>query len=342
MSRKTQIVVTVGPKTESEEMVKKLIDAGMDVARFNCSHDTHETFVKRTEIIRRLSPNHKKVKILADLQGPRIRVGDMPKEGRVLTTGEEIVFSTYVCGDIKEDEIVIRDPYLHEDVKEGDKILLDNGTMEAYVTKVHQHKITAKVIFGGILYSNKGVNLPLTKTTTSAITDKDKVDIEFAKEMKFDYVALSFVSCREDLELLRFLLGEDGPKIISKIETGVAIQNLNDIIELSDAIMVARGDLGIETPMERLPLLQKEIINKTRYAGKPVITATQMIDSMVKSPYPTRAEVSDIANAVLDGTSAVMLSNETAVGDYPIEALEVMSKVCSETEDFIKNRTVLL
>lgn len=342
MSRKTQIVVTVGPKTESPDMIKKLIEAGMDVARFNFSHDVHEAFEQRAKLIRKYSLLKKKVKILADLQGPRIRVGDMPKEGRTLKDGENIVFTTNVCGAIKKDEIVIKDPYLHEDVKKGDVILLDNGIMEAYVTRVHEHKIEAKILRGGTLFSNKGVNLPLTKTTTSAITDKDKLDIEFIKKMKFDYVALSFVSCREDLELLRHLLGENGPKIISKIETGQAIKNLHDIIELSDAIMVARGDLGIETPVEKLPLLQKEIINKTKYAGKPVITATQMLDSMVKSPYPTRAEVSDIANAIIDGTSALMLSNETAVGDYPVEALTFMAKVAQATENYINNGQVLL
>ncbi|OQB06741.1 MAG: Pyruvate kinase [bacterium ADurb.Bin212] len=342
MARKTQIVVTVGPKTESPEMIKKLIEGGMDVARFNFSHDVHESFEKRAKLIRKYSSLRKKVKILADLQGPRIRVGDMPKEGRTLRDGEKIVFTTHVCGAIKKEEVVIRDPYLHEDVKKGDIILLDNGIMEAYVTGVHEHKIEAKILRGGTLFSNKGVNLPLTKTTTSAITDKDKKDIEFIKKMKFDYVALSFVSCKEDLELLRHLLGEGGPKIISKIETGQAIQNLHDIIELSDAIMVARGDLGIETPMEKLPLLQKEIINKTKYAGKPVITATQMLDSMVKSPHPTRAEVSDIANAIIDGTSALMLSNETAVGDYPLQALNMMAKVAEATEDYINNGKVLL
>ena len=342
MTRKTQIVVTVGPKCESPEMIKKLIEGGMDVARFNCSHDTQETFEKRAKLIRKYSSSKRKVKILADLQGPRIRVGTMPEKGRTLKDGEKVVFSTHVCNDIKKTEIVIKDPYLHEDVKVGDIILLDNGIMELYVTKVHQHKIEAKVIHGGVLYSNKGVNLPLTKTTTSAITDKDKLDIEFAKRMKFDYVALSFVSCKEDLLLLRQLLGEKGPRIVSKIETALSITNLNDIIEHSDAIMVARGDLGIETPIERLPILQKEIIYKTISAGKPVITATQMLDSMVKSPYPTRAEVSDIANAVLDGTSGVMLSNETAVGVDPLKALDMMSKVVVATEDYIRNRTVSL
>lgn len=342
MARKTQIVVTVGPKSESPEMIKKLIESGMDVARFNCSHDTHETFEKRTKLIRKYSRLRRKIKILADLQGPRIRVGEMPQKGRTLKEGEKVIFTTHVCKEIKKNEIVIKDPYLHEDVKVGDIILLDNGIMELYVIGVNQHKIEAKVIHGGTLYSNKGVNLPLTKTTTSAITDKDKKDIEFAKRMKFDYVALSFVSTKEDLLLLRSLLGENGPKIISKIETALSIENLHDIIEHSDGIMVARGDLGIETPIERLPILQKEIIYKTISAGKPVITATQMLDSMVKSPFPTRAEVSDIANAVLDGTSAVMLSNETAVGADPIKALTIMSKVVEATEEYLANRRVTL
>lgn len=341
MTRKTQIVVTVGPKTESPEMIKKLIEGGMDVARFNCSHDTHETFERRAKLIRKYSLlKRRKVKILADLQGPRIRVGEMPAKGRTLAEGEKVVFSSNICGEIKKNEIVIKDPYIHEDVKVGDIILLDNGIMELFVTKTYQHKIEAKVLQGGVLFSNKGVNLPMTKTTTNAITDKDRSDIEFAKKMKFDYVALSFVSCKEDLVLLRSLLGENGPKIVSKIETGVAIQNLDEIIALSDSIMVARGDLGIETPIQRLPILQKEIIFKSINAGKPVITATQMLDSMVNSPFPTRAEVSDIANAVLDGTSAVMLSNETAVGQYPLEALSMMGKVIDSTEDYLNSRTV--
>lgn len=341
MSRKTQIVVTIGPKSEAPETIKEFIKNGMNIARFNCSHDTEDTFKKRIKYIRKYSKTGS-IKLLADLQGPRIRVGDIPIAGRKIRDGEKVIFSTNVCGDIKKNEIVIRDPYLHQDVKVGDIILLDNGAMELYATAVHQHKIEAKVIRGGILYSNKGVNLPLTKTTTSAITEKDKADIEFAKSMKFDYVALSFVSGREDLILLRSLLGENGPKIISKIETAQSIKNLHEIISLSDAIMVARGDLGIETPIEKLPMLQKEIIFKSISSGKPVITATQMLDSMVVSPYPTRAEVSDIANAVLDGTTAVMLSNETAVGAYPLKALQMMSKIIEATEDIINRKEIKL
>lgn len=343
MTRKTQIVVTVGPNTETSEMVGKLIDNGMNVARFNFSHDTHETFAKRAKLIKNLSMRKfKKVKILADLQGPRIRVGDMPKAGRNLNVGETVVFTTNVCKDIKPHEIVIKDPHLHEDVKKGEVILLDNAVMEALVTSVTNHKITAKITRGGILFSNKGVNLPLTQTTTRALTDKDKKDILFIKKMKFDFVALSFVSSKQDVLELRELLGDKGPKIISKIETAQAMKNIDEIIDVSDGVMVARGDLGVENPIELVPLLQKEIISKARWSGKPSITATQMLDSMVKNPIPTRAEVSDIANAIFDGTSAVMLSNETAVGDYPIEALEVMNKVAEATENYISNRTYYL
>lgn len=343
MKTSTQIVVTVGPKTESPEMTKNLISNGLDIARFNFSHDTHETFANRAKLLRRAAAlKLKKIKILADLQGPRIRIGDLPAKGRTLRDGEKVTFSTHVCQDIKKNEIVIRDPYLHEDVKKGDIILLDNGTMEAYVLNVHQHKIETKITRGGILFSNKGINLPLTKTTTSALTEKDKSDIEFIKKMKFDYVALSFVSSAKDIEDLRALLGANGPKIISKIETTHSIDNLSEIIEVSDGVMVARGDLGVEFPIEKVPLLQKRIISKARWAGKPVITATEMLASMVENPVPTRAEVSDIANAVLDGTSAVMMSNETAVGKYPIEALKMMSRVVEETEQFIENRAVYL
>lgn len=343
MKRKTQIVVTVGPKTESYEKIKELVSSGMDVARFNFSHDTHESFAKRAKAIRKACRlKSKKVKILADLQGPRIRVGEMPKEGRVLKIGQKVTFTTSVCKAIKKGEIVIKDPYLHGDVKKDDLILLDNGAMQVQVTDVHNHKIEAKVVHGGVLFSNKGINLPFTKTTTNAITDKDKIDIAFIKKMKFEYVALSFVSCREDILYLRKLIGEKGPKIISKIETAQSMKNLNEIIEVSDGIMVARGDLGIETPIDELPLIQKEIIYKTHCANKPVITATEMLASMVKSPTPTRAEVSDIANAVIDGTSAVMLSNESAVGDYPIEAVKLMSKVVVATEKYLEERAVYL
>ena len=343
MSRKTQIVVTVGPATESKEMIAKLIDGGMNVARFNFSHDTHETFAKRAKTIRLIAARKlKKVKILADLQGPRIRVGEMPKEGRVLNDGETVVFTTHVCQAIAKDEIVIKDAFLHEDVKRGDVILLDNAVMEALVTKVNNHKITAKITRGGILFSNKGVNLPLTKTTTSALTDKDKRDIEFIKKAKFDYVALSFVSTENDVKELKQLLGEKGPKVISKIETAQAMENIDAIISASDGVMVARGDLGVENPIEKVPMLQKAIISKAKWWGKPSITATQMLDSMVKNPIPIRAEVSDIANAIFDGTSAIMLSNETAVGDYPLEALAVMDKVAVETENYIENRRCYL
>lgn len=343
MKTRTQIVVTVGPKTESPAMIKNLISSGLDIARFNFSHDTHETFAKRAKLIRTTARLRlKKVKILADLQGPRIRVGNLPAKGRVLKDGEKVTFCTNVCGDIQKNEIVIRDPYLHEDVKKGDIILLDNGTMEAYVLNIHQHKIETKITRGGILFSNKGINLPLTETTTSALTDKDKADIEFIKKLKFDYVALSFVSTKKDVLDLKKLLGKNGPKIISKIETAQSIQNLSEIIEASDGVMVARGDLGVEFPIEKVPILQKRIISKARWAGKPVITATEMLASMINNPYPTRAEVSDIANAVLDGTSAVMMSNETAVGNYPIESLKMMKRVVAETENYIENRAVYL
>lgn len=343
MKTRTQIVVTVGPKTESPAMIKNLIISGLDIARFNFSHDTHETFAKRAKVIRSIARRKlKKVKIIADLQGPRIRVGNLPSRGRELKDGEKITFCTNVCGEIKKNEIVIRDPYLHEDVEKGDIILLDNGTMEANVISVQQHKIETRITRGGILFSNKGINLPLTTTTTSALTEKDKADIEFIIKKKFDYVALSFVSNKEDVMELRKLLGENGPKIISKIETAKAIQNLAEIIDVSDGVMVARGDLGVEFPVEKVPLLQKMIISKARWAGKPVITATEMLASMVENHVPSRAEVSDIANAVLDGTSAVMLSNESAVGKHPILALKMMKRVVAETENYIENWAVYL
>ena len=334
--RSTKIIATVGPTCEKPSEIKSLISSGMDVARFNFSHDTHEVFKLRTKRIRSEAKRQKKeVKILGDLKGPRIRIGQLPKEGRQLNPGEKIVFTTNTCKDIRENEIIINDPYLHQDVKKGDMILLDNGSMEVEVKRVRQHKIEAEVIQGGILFSNKGVNLPRTKITTPAITDKDREDVRFAIRNKFDFVALSFVGTGQDIRDLRKLLGRSKVKIIAKIERQEALENFSEILKESDGIMVARGDLGIEAQLENVPIIQKEIIKQCRLYNKPAIVATQMLDSMVASPIPTRAEVSDIANAVLDGASAVMLSNETASGKYPIKALNWMRRIVEKTESYL-------
>lgn len=335
--RSTKIIATVGPTCEKPSQIKTLIEEGLNIARFNFSHDSHDVFSKRLKLLRSEAKKQKReIKILGDLKGPRIRVGELPAEGRKLEVGEKVTFTTNVCKDIRPTEIVINDPYLHQDVKKGEPILLADGEISLDVTKVHNHKIEAVVIHGGILYSNKGVNLPRTSITTPAITQKDREDIKWIRRNKLDYVALSFVSNAEDIRTLRKLLGRDKIKIVAKIERRLALDNFSEILKESDAIMVARGDLGVETPLENVPFIQKEIIKQCNLAGKMVIVATQMLSSMVSSPTPTRAEVSDIANAVLDGAGVVMLSNETASGKYPLLALEWMRKVVERTESYLK------
>lgn len=334
--RSTSIVCTIGPTCESPEQLKKMVEEGMDIARFNFSHDTHEVFLKRLKIIRSEIKRQKRdVLVLGDLKGPRIRVGKLPEDGRVLAVGQKIIFTTSSDPKVNDDEIVINDPNLHKDLKVGDIILLDNGDMEVQVRKINRHKIETKVIQGGVLFSNKGINLPQTKVTTPVITEKDIEDIKFAKRAKLDYLALSFISTADDIRKLKNILGRSKIKVIAKIERQEALENFSEILKEADGVMVARGDLGIEAQLENVPIIQKEIIKQCRLFNKPVIVATQMLDSMVLTPLPTRAEVSDIANAVLDGATAVMLSNETAMGKYPLKALNWMRRVIERTESYL-------
>lgn len=336
---RTKVICSIGPKTESEEMIKKLIENGMDIARLNFSHDIWENHGRRIDLIRKWSKKLKKdVKILCDLQGPKIRIQQFPNEPRKLKDNQKVVLTTFVSPDIKPGEIVIEDPYLHGDVKPKDVILIDDGLIELMVNKIVGHKIFCTVVNGGDLYPRKGVNLPLTQTTTNSLTDKDKKDLEFILTKNPDWIAISFVQNEEDVNVLRSLLGKSKAKVMCKIERANAIENLSQIIKASDGIMVARGDLGVEIPIEKLPIIQKQIIRKCNYAEKPVVTATQMLASMTHFSFPSRAEVTDIANAVIDGTDAVMMSNETAVGDYPIESLRTMVKVVAETENYLHNR----
>jgi len=336
---KTKIVCSIGPATDSDEMIKGMINGGMNVARMNFSHDTHEAHGQRIDRIRKWAKElNKDVQILCDLQGPKIRVREFENSPKKLVTGETVTFTTSSCNEIKKEEIVIEDPYLHTDVKENDVVLIDDGNIELVVTNVKNHKIQAKVINGGDLYPRKGVNLPLTQTTTSSLTDKDIKDLNFILTKDPDWIAISFVQSDADVFRLRELMGDSKAKVMCKIERANAIDNLEDIIKASDGIMVARGDLGVEIPFEKLPIIQKQIIKKCNFADKPVVTATQMLASMTKAPIPTRAEVSDVANAVLDGTDAVMMSNETNIGLYPLKALEVMSKTVKETEKYLFER----
>lgn len=341
--RRTKIVCSIGPKTESDEMIKLMIENGMDIARLNFSHDSHENHGMRIDRIRKWSKELRKdVKILCDLQGPKIRVREFENAPIKLCAGDTVVLTTSVCNDINPGEIVIEDPYLHTDVDVDDIILIDDGLLELQVKEIKNHKITCYVATGGDLYPRKGVNLPFTQTTTSSLTEKDIDDLKFVLTKDPDWIAISFVQTEKDVEDLRNLMGDSKASVMVKIERANAIKNLSSIIKAADGVMVARGDLGVEIPIAKLPVIQKQIIKKSNYEDKPVVTATQMLASMTKVPFPTRAEVTDIANAVIDGTDAVMMSNETTVGEYPLEALKMMSSVVEETEKYLYEREIKL
>ncbi len=333
--RRTKIICTIGPVSEDEKTLKELISCGMDVARLNFSHGDHEVHGKRIELIKRISEElDKGVAILQDLQGPKIRLGKFEKEKIFLEDGQKFYLTPEEC--VGNEKIVyINYPYLLEDLKEGERILLDDGLIELKVEGIERDKVVCRVIHGGELWERKGVNFPDSELRVSALTEKDKKDVLFGIEMGVDFIALSFVKKAGDiLELKEFLeLYDARIPVIAKIEKKEAIQNFNEILEVSDGIMVARGDLAVEVSNEEVPLLQKRIIREARISGKPVITATQMLSSMVNSPTPTRAEVSDIANAILDGTDAVMLSNETTIGKYPVLSFKMMDKIARKVEE---------
>lgn len=335
---RTKIICSIGPSTESDEKIRELIENGMDIARLNFSHDMHKAHAQRIKKIRFWSKKlNKKVNILCDLQGPKIRIADFPNPPKKIMEGKKYIFATNGSNKINPSDIIISDPYLHSDLKKNDIVLIDDGQIELIVEKVIDHRIYAKAITSGDLYPKKGINVPLTQTTTSSLTPKDLKDLEFILTQNPEWIALSFVQNKKDVEDLRKLISKK-IKIMCKIEKASAIKNLNEIIEASDGVMVARGDLGSELPIEKLPIIQKEIIKKCNYAEKPVVIATQMLASMVDAPFPTRAESTDIANAVFDGTDAVMLSNETNVGQYPIRALKTMVKIVIAAENYAFNR----
>lgn len=334
---RTKIVVTVGPKSESPEMLRELVLAGMDVARMNFSHCTYDEYNARKKALERICAEEKKdVKILLDLKGPRLRVGELPESGLEIHEDTEVVFSTDK-DEAKNGIILIEDPYLHDDINEGDPLFLVNGAIELVVTKVSGRKIHTRAVTGGTLFSRKAVNVPNTKLTTSSLTNKDIDDIQFGLEAGMDYVALSFVQDANDVNRLRSLVGND-VKIISKIERPLAVKNIDSIIQASDTIMIARGDLGIEMPMEEIPVVQKNLIRHASWLGKGTIVATQMLLSMVDKPHPTRAEVSDVANAVFDGADAVMLSDESASGAYPAESVRMMAKIVHKAEKYLYSK----
>ena len=338
--RYTKIVATLGPASSSSQMVKQLINAGVDIFRLNFSHGTHESHGEVIKAIREVSERlGKEVGILQDLCGPKIRVGNMQggsvelnNEAQLMITTEEIEGTP--------DLIPCEYASLAEDIQAGERILLDDGSIELSVTEVADGKVHCVVNQGGILKDHKGMNLPDTKVSSPALTDKDKSDLEFGLQEGVDFVALSFVRDPEDLHQLRGIIKGrgKGARIIAKIEKPEAIDKIDEIIEATDGIMVARGDLGVEMDVARVPILQKEIIYRANAADRYVITATQMLESMIEHPYPTRAEVTDVATAVMDGTDAVMLSGETAAGEYPVKAVETMDHIARVTEQYIIKR----
>lgn len=346
--KKTKIICTMGPNSDDRELMKALILNGMDVARFNFSHGDHEEHKKRFKQLREVAEETGvPIAALLDTKGPEIRTGRL-KDGKKVTlnAGDTLILTTEdIIGD--ENRVHINYDGLNEDVKEGNVILIDDGLIELRVEKVEGSEIYCKIINGGELGERKGVNVPNVKIKLPALTDKDKEDIRFGMELGFDYIAASFVRSADAIHEIREILNEKDSQmgIIAKIENAEGLENLESIIEASDGIMVARGDLGVEISPEKLPHLQKMMIEKCSEACKIVITATQMLDSMIRNPRPTRAEVTDVANAVYDGTDVVMLSGETANGKYPVEALKMMAHIVEETEshlsdDFFKRRIV--
>jgi pyruvate kinase len=337
--RRTKIVATLGPAWEDPARMAALIDAGVDVVRINASHGTPAIRAGWIERLRQVTQSRRDaVAVLLDLQGPRIRVGALPEPLR-LAAGQTVVFAP-------EDEAVageIPTTYdaLATDVHVGARILLDDGLIALEVTGVRDRRVTAVVHYGGELKSHKGMNLPGIEVSAPALTEKDLEDVAEAGALGVDYVALSFVRRPEDMERLRTLVPRS-TKVVAKIEKDTALRNLCGILDASDAIMVARGDLGVELPFEEVPLMQKQIIREAGLHGKPVITATQMLESMCHAPRPTRAEASDVANAILDGTDAVMLSAETAVGDFPLEAVRAMDRIAREMESQRQSRGVVI
>lgn len=336
--RKTKIICTLGPATDDENVMRELILNGMAVARMNMSHGTHEDHKKRADVVKRIRTElDMPVALLLDTKGPEIRTKNFKNGSEILDAGQTFTFTTDdIDGDRNHCSITFAD--LPKDVRRGDRILVDDGLIEMLVTSTTKKDIVCEVLNGGKIASHKGINVPGTRLSLPFISEQDKKDIAFAVEQDLDFIAASFTRSSDDILQLRAELDKNNCnniRIIAKIENAEGVENIDDIIRVSDGIMVARGDLGVEIPMEDIPILQKKLITKAYKAGKQVITATQMLDSMMVNPRPTRAEATDVANAIYDGTSAIMLSGETAAGKYPVQALKTMAKIAERTENDI-------
>jgi len=333
--KKTKIVCTIGPASNNAETLEKLIAEGMNVARLNFSHGTHEDHRRNIDLIKEARVRAERhVAILLDTKGPEIRTGDFAEGQVTLAEGQSFTLkASETQGDANTCSISYKDLYKY--VSEGDRILIDDGLVEMAVKRIEGGDIACEVLNGGTIKNKKGVNVPGVKTDLPAVSDKDYEDILFGIENDVDFIAASFVRTADDVSEIRKILAENGGRhirIIAKIENAEGVDNIDAIIAAADGVMVARGDLGVEIPMEEVPLIQKKIISRCNLAGKPVITATQMLDSMMRNPRPTRAEVADVANAIFDGTDAIMLSGETAAGKYPVESVAKMRDIALAAE----------
>ncbi|MBQ3794726.1 MAG: pyruvate kinase [Butyrivibrio sp.] len=335
--RKTKIICTIGPASESEEKLREIMLAGMNVARFNFSHGSHEEHKKKYDRIKKLRDELEiPVAVMLDTKGPEIRLKDF-KDGRTeLVAGQKFTLTSREIEGTNE-EVSITYKELTNDCRKGMTILLDDGLIELSVEEVSDTDIVCTVVNGGPISNKKGVNVPGAELTMPYLSEQDRSDIEFGCEQGFDFVAASFVRTKEDVMAIREILDSKNShmQIIAKIESTQGINNLEEILDTADGIMVARGDMGVEVPFEDVPVVQKEMIKMAEAKGKYVITATQMLDSMIHHPRPTRAEVTDVANAIYDGTTAIMLSGETASGDYPVEAVKTMARIAERTEEDI-------
>jgi len=340
--KKTKIVATIGPATESKSQLIKLMKAGMNVARLNFSHGDFKEHGARVKNIREIEQETDlNIAILQDLGGVKIRIGDFINSQINLKKGQKFILTTKkILGNTEK--VYINYPKLPAEIEIGQEILLDDGTKKLKVTSIRGAEITTKVINGGMIRSRRGVNIPNARLSVSALTPKDKEDLKFGFKHNVDFIAISFVRKAEDILQLRRILKKNNSQaqIVAKIETPEAIENIDQIISATDVIMVARGDLAVEVPAQNVPHLQRMIIKKCQIKGRPVIVATQMMESMIKNPVPTRAEVADVTNAILNGTDAIMLSAETTVGDFPVEAVTMMTEIAKRTEQEIKYKTI--
>ena len=326
---RTKIVCTLGPSSSSPDALRSLLEAGLNVARINFSHSTHDQHAATIALVRQTAESlGRPVAILGDLQGPRIRIGELPAQ-LTLEDGSDVVLAPE--RDAHSNELPVTYENLAQDVHVGDRVLINDGLIELVVLEVVDKRVMARVLHGGLLSSHKGMNLPGVAVSAPSITEKDREDVTFAVKQGIDYLALSFVRRAQDIAELREMIPRE-MLVVAKIEKDSALENIENIVRASDGVMVARGDLGVELPFEEVPWAQKRIISLCNRLGRPVITATQMLESMITHPRPTRAEASDVANAILDGTDAVMLSAETATGHYPRLAVEAMTRIINEME----------